>query len=137
LCSFCHKLSVLQRAALQIWADADFVRSGFGARLMLWPEKEPAEREGFVPDDLDARLVVLGVDHAYIKEPDNAWDGLRPGGRSPGLHVSRSRRAFCADSSGRQYIYAPGKRPFHPIIPGFVTKDDQPFLSFGLMRGDM
>ena len=25
-----------------------------------------------VPDDLDARLVVLGVDHAYIKEPDNA-----------------------------------------------------------------
>ena len=25
-----------------------------------------------VPDDLDARLVILGVDHAYIKEPDNA-----------------------------------------------------------------
>src|SRR5260370_30338817 len=25
-----------------------------------------------VPDDLDARLVVLGVDHAYMKEPDNA-----------------------------------------------------------------
>lgn len=27
-----------------------------------------------VPDDLDARLVVLGVDHAYIKEPGNAAD---------------------------------------------------------------
>jgi hypothetical protein len=25
-----------------------------------------------VPDDLDARLVVLGVDHAYTKDPDNA-----------------------------------------------------------------
>jgi gamma-glutamyltranspeptidase/glutathione hydrolase len=34
-------------------------------------------------------------------------------------------------------IYAPGKRPFQTIIPGFVTKDDQPFLSFGLMGGDM
>jgi gamma-glutamyltranspeptidase/glutathione hydrolase len=34
-------------------------------------------------------------------------------------------------------VYAPGKRPFQTIIPGFVTRDDQPFLSFGLMGGDM
>ena len=38
---------------------------------------------------------------------------------------------------GQANTFEPGKRPFHTIIPAFITKDGKPYISFGLMGGAM
>jgi gamma-glutamyltranspeptidase/glutathione hydrolase len=51
--------------------------------------------------------------------------------------VFQDRGALFSMEPGSPNVYVPGKRPFQTIIPGFVMKDGEPFLSFGVMGTDM
>lgn len=56
----------------------------------------------------------------------------------PGTGISLQNRGvgFSMDPKSANAVMG-GKRPFHTIIPGFLTQNGQPVMSFGVMGGDM
>jgi gamma-glutamyltranspeptidase/glutathione hydrolase len=62
-----------------------------------------------------------------------------------GSGMTPSRLGFALQNRGELFslnpahpnVYAPGKRPFHTIIPAFVTRNGEPLMSFGVMGADM
>ncbi|MGH7010236.1 MAG: gamma-glutamyltransferase [Caulobacteraceae bacterium] len=60
--------------------------------------------------------------------------GLSPDGLG---FMLQDRGELFSLKDGAANIYAPGKRPFQTIIPGFATRAGAPWLAFGVMGGDM
>jgi gamma-glutamyltranspeptidase/glutathione hydrolase len=66
------------------------------------------------------------------------YRGMGSGITVPGLGFTfQDRGEMFTLRAGHANDYAPGKRPFHTIIPAFIMKDGAPWLSFGLMGGAM
>ena len=66
------------------------------------------------------------------------YRGMGSGIVVPGLgFMFQDRGELFSMESGHANVYAPGKRPFHTIIPGFVMKDGRPWEAFGVMGGGM
>jgi gamma-glutamyltranspeptidase/glutathione hydrolase len=84
----------------------------------------------------------------YLTVADNAgnmisliqsnYRGLGSGMSPPGLgFILQDRGELFTFEEGHFNIYEPGKRPFHTIIPAFITKEGKPWMSFGVMGGAM
>lgn len=59
--------------------------------------------------------------------------GMVPDGL--GFVLQNRGQMFNVQDRSHANALEPGKRPFHTIIPAFITKDGMPWMSFGLMGG--
>ncbi|NOU61857.1 gamma-glutamyltransferase [Marinifilum caeruleilacunae] len=83
-------------------------------------------------------LTVADKEGNMVSLIQSNYRGMGSGMTPPGLgFVLQDRGELFSLEEGHANVYAPGKRPFHTIIPAFVSKDDKPFISFGLMGGAM
>ena len=97
------------------------------------PHGDPKLKEG---DTI--YLTVADGDRMMVSLIQSNFRGFGSGMCPAGLGFClQNRGELFTLAEGHPNAYAPGKRPFHTIIPGFVTKDGRPWLSFGVMGGDM
>ncbi len=143
------KLAFEDRA--RFYADPDF--SAIPVQRLI-SKDYATERRALIDPERAARSYPAGnvaLDHGdtiYLTVADRSgnmvsliqsnYRGMGSGMTPPGLGFVLQDRGEMFDlAPGRANSYAPGKRPFHTIIPAFITKDGKPWLSFGLMGGAM
>jgi len=106
-------------------------------RQHIDPERAGEYRGSEISAGETIYMTVADKDGNMISLIQSNYRGMGSGMIPPGLGFTlQDRGELFTLEAGRANTYAPGKRPFHTIIPAFVTKDGEPFLSFGVMGGD-
>jgi len=140
------KLAYEDRATY--YADPDFreapleelISKGYAEKRRALIDADQASREynpGLIDEGSNTiYLSVADSEGNMVSLIQSNYSGMGGGIIPDGLGFSLQNRgtSFILEE-GHYNSYAPHKRPFHTIIPGFVTKDDQPFMSFGVMGG--
>lgn len=83
-------------------------------------------------------LTVADKDGNMVSLIQSNYRGMGSGMIPPGLgFMLQDRGELFSLDENHFNVYEPEKRPFHTIIPAFITKNNKPYISFGLMGGAM
>ena len=106
---------------------------------LINPKKAASTYDSGIFEDGDTiYMTVADKDGNMVSLIQSNYRGMGSGMVPPNLGFMLQDRGemFNLDPEHRNSLEG-GKRPFHTIIPAFITKDDKPFISFGLMGGGM
>jgi len=109
------------------------------AKLIRPDRINPDVRPGQAPSKGDTTYFTCAdKDGMMVSMIQSNFRGMGSGLVADGLgFMFQDRGQLFSLQDGHPNLYAPGKHPFQTIIPGFATMGDQPWMSFGVMGGDM
>lgn len=106
-------------------------------RRALIDDQASAYEAGKISDGETIYLTVADKKGNMISLIQSNYRGMGSGMVPPKLgFMLQNRGELFTLKRGKANTYEPGKRPFHTIIPAFITKDGDPYVSFGVMGGD-
>lgn len=114
--------------------DADYLKQRAAQidRNQAKPASAGAPRGGTV------YLAAADAAGSMVSMIQSNYMGFGSGVVVPGTGISlQNRGANFVATEGHPNQVGPNKRPYHTIIPGFMTKDGMPVMSFGVMGGTM
>ncbi len=151
--AYLHTLTEAKKIAYEdrakFYADPDFNRIPI---KKLISKDYAKERQKLINTNIASKTYDAGNlndgDTIYLTVADkegNMVSLIQSNYRGMGSGMTPTKLGFILQDRGELFsleeghfnTYAPKKRPFHTIIPAFVTKNGKPFMSFGLMGGGM
>ena len=131
---------VADAAAMMSVKPADLLDDGYLAERaqLIDPRRAQAFTNGEPPRGGTIYLTAADERGMMVSLIQSNYMGFGSGVVVPGTGVSLQNRGHCFTLEARHpNVVAPGKRPFHTIIPGFLTRDGVAQMSFGVMGGNM
>lgn len=113
--------------------SADYAKE----RMGLIGERAGTYKAGEISAGETIYMTVADKEGTMISLIQSNYRGMGSGMAPPKLgFMLQDRGELFSLKRGQANTFEPGKRPFHTIIPAFMTKDGKPFVSFGVMGGD-